>query len=215
MVSGSALVGMSLVALGLVLLPGPNMVYLLSRSITQGRRAGLLSLAGIAAGFGVYLAATVSGVVSVFTAVPLVYDVLKVVGAAYLLWMAWQAVRPGGENVFAPERGMPSESARKLFARGLVTNLLNPKNAVLYVTVLPQFVDPARGSVGLQGLTLGAVQIVIALSVQTSVVLFAGALSQSLTARPKWLRAQRYLMGSALAAMALWLLTDRTRPASA
>jgi len=210
-VSSAALVGIALVGLGLVLTPGPNMVYLVSRSVTQGRRAGLVSLLGVAAGFLVYLAAAAAGLATVFVAVPAAYTVLKLTGAAYLLYLAWQAVRPGGTNAFAP-RELPVDRPRRLFAMGLVTNLLNPKIAVLYVTLLPQFVDPERGSVAVQSLVLGGTQIAVALTVNALIVVFAGSLAGFLSARPGWLRVQRYVMGGVLGALAVRLATDRARP---
>jgi threonine/homoserine/homoserine lactone efflux protein len=212
-VEWSAVAGIAAVALGLVLTPGPNMIYLVSRSITQGRRAGLISLLGVAVGFLVYLAAVTAGLAAVFVAVPAAYTALKLAGAAYLLYLAWQAVRPGGVNAFAP-RDLPVDGPRRLFVMGLVTNLLNPKIAVLYVSLLPQFVDPERGSVALQSLTLGLVQIAIALSVNALIVLFAGALARFLAVRPTWLRAQRYLMGGVLGALAVRLAVE-PRPATA
>jgi threonine/homoserine/homoserine lactone efflux protein len=123
------------------------MIYLVSRSITQGRRAGLVSLLGVAVGFLVYLAAATAGLAAIFTAVPAAYTALKVGGALYLLYLAWQALRPGGTPVFAPTP-LPPDPAHRLFAMGLVTNLLHPKIAVLYVALLPQFINPARGAVG-------------------------------------------------------------------
>jgi len=212
MVTSSALLGIALVALGLVLTPGPNMIYLVSRSITQGRRAGLISLSGVAIGFLIYLAAAAAGLAAVFLAVPAAYATLKLLGGAYLLYLAWQALRPGGTNAFAP-RDLPVDGARRLFAMGLLTNLLNPKIAVLYVTLLPQFIDPDRGSLAAQSLVLGTIQIVIALSVNALIVIFAGSLAGFLAARPAWLRIQRYAMGGVLGALALRLLTDKSRPA--
>lgn len=96
---------------------------------------------------------------------------------------------------------------------GLVTNLLNPKIAVLYVSLLPQFVDPDRGAVAGQSLVLGATQITVALTVNALIVVFAGSLAAFLATRPSWLRVQRYLMGTVLAALAVRLLTERARPA--
>ncbi len=208
MVTGTAVAGIAVVALGLVLTPGPNMLYLVSRSVTQGRRAGLVSLLGVAAGFGVYLGASVGGVAAVFATVPAAYTVLKVAGAGYLLYLAWQAVRPGAVPVFAV-RQLPVDPPRRLFAMGLVTNLLNPKIAVLYVSLLPQFVDPDRGSVAVQSLVLGAVQIGVALTVNALIVVSAGSVAGFLASRPAWLRAQRLLMGTVLAGLAVRLLLDR------
>jgi threonine/homoserine/homoserine lactone efflux protein len=214
MVTWTAAVGIALVALGLVLTPGPNMIYLVSRSITQGRHAGLVSLLGVAAGFGVYLAAATAGLTAVFAAVPAAYLVLKIAGAAYLLYLAWQAIRPGARYAFEAHE-LPPDRPRRLFAMGLVTNLLNPKIAVLYVALLPQFIDHARGSVALQSLTLGGIQITVALIVNTMIVLGAGALARFLSARPLWLRIQHYVMGTVLAGLAIRLVADRSTPATA
>ena len=210
MISAGAGAGMAVVALGLVLTPGPNMLYLVSRSITQGRRAGLVSLLGVAAGFAVYLAAAVAGIATVFSEVPAAYTVLRLAGAGYLLWLAWRTLRPGGGSVFSPEE-LPPDRPRRLFAMGFLTNLLNPKIAVLYVSLLPQFIDPDRGSVALQSLTLGAIQATIAVSGNAIIVLTAGAIAVFLARRPGWLRAQRYFMGTVLGALAVRLLTERTR----
>ena len=212
-VSPSAEAGIALVALSLVLTPGPNMIYLVSRSIVQGRKAGLISLIGVGAGFLVYLAAAVTGLSTVFAAVPAAYTALKIAGAAYLLYLAWQAVRPGGRAVFEAQ-DLPPDEPRRLISMGFVTNLLNPKIAVLYVSLLPQFIDPDRGSVALQSLILGATQIVIALSVNALWVVFAGSLSTFLTRRPTWLRVQRYFMGGVLGALSVRLLTERAHRAA-
>lgn len=214
MVSTSALLGVALVELALVFTPGPNMIYLVSRSITQGRRAGLISLLGVAVGFFVYLAATAAGLAAFFVVVPAAYTALKLAGAAYLLYLAWQVVRPGGTNVFAA-RELPVERPRRLFAMGLFTNLLNPKVAILYVSLLPQFIDPAGAPVALQSLVLGLVQIAIALTVNGLIVVFAGGLAGFLSARPTWMRVQRYVMGGVLGGLAVKLATDRSRAVAA
>lgn len=207
MVSLSSALGIALVALGLVLTPGPNMIYLVSRSITQGRRAGLISLAGVAAGFAVYLVAATVGLAAVFALVPAVYMGLKLAGAAYLLWLAYKAVKPGGQSVFAPHE-LPVDRPRRLFAMGMLTNLLNPKIAVLYISLLPQFVDVSRGHVAAQSLVLGLIQISIALSLNAVIVLSAGSVARFLAGRPLWQRIQRYLMGTVLAALAVRIVTD-------
>ncbi|HEY7483675.1 MAG TPA: LysE family translocator [Streptosporangiaceae bacterium] len=214
MITAAALLGIAAVALGLVLTPGPNMIYLVSRSITQGRRAGMISLLGVATGFLVYLVAAVAGLTAVFSLVPEVYTALKLAGAAYLLYLAWQAIRPGGHSPFAP-KALPIDSSRRLYAMGLVTNLLNPKIAILYVSLLPQFIDPGRGDVALQSLLLGVTQISIALTVNALIVLTAGTLSRFLLSRPAWLRVQRAFMGTVLGGLAVKLATDRSRAVAA
>lgn len=214
MISTGSVLGIAAVALGLVLTPGPNMVYLVSRSVTQGRRAGMISLTGVAAGFFVYLVAAAAGIAAVFMLVPALYTAVKVAGAAYLLWLAWKTLRPGGTSVFTPEP-LPPDAPRRLFVMGMVTNLLNPKIAILYISLLPQFVDPARGSVAVQSLLLGLTQIAVALTVNALIVVTAGTLASFLGGRPVWLRIQRFVMGSVLAGLAVRMLTDRSRPAAA
>ncbi|RJL24858.1 LysE family translocator [Bailinhaonella thermotolerans] len=195
----------------MALTPGPNMIYLISRSIAQGPRAGLVSLGGTAVGFVVYLAATCLGLTAIFALVPAAYTAIKLAGAAYLLWMAWRTLRPGGVSIFDP-KPLPPVSSPRLFTMGLVTNLLNPKVAILYVSLLPQFIDPAGDVLG-QSLALGAAQISCSMVVNTAAILAAGSLSAFLARRPLWLRAQRYVMGTVLGALAVHLATDRSRAA--
>ncbi|MEI7032831.1 LysE family translocator [Streptomyces pratensis] len=214
MVEPSGALGVAMVALGMVLTPGPNMIYLVSRSITQGRRAGVVSLGGVAVGFLVYLLAANLGLSVVFLAVPELYVAVKLAGALYLAYLAWAALRPSGVSVFAP-RDMPHDSSRRLFTMGLMTNLLNPKIAIMYLSLIPQFIDLAAGNVLLQGFLLGSVQITVALVVNLAIVLAAGAIAAFLARRPSWLRAQRYVMGTALGALAVSVAVDTSTPARA
>ncbi len=209
-VDPSAAAGIALIALGLVLTPGPNMLYLVSRALTQGRRAGLISLIGTGLGFLVYLAAAVLGISAIFVAVPAAYVALKVAGAAYLLWLAWRVLRPGARPLFEV-RALPRDRPRRLIGMGFLTNLLNPKIAVLYLSLLPQFVDPSAGSVALQSLVLGSIQIAIALTINGLFVIVAGSLAMVLARHPGVERAQRWLMGTVLGGFGLKLLTDRSR----
>lgn len=212
-ISAHAELEMAAVALGLVLTPGPNMIYLVSRSIAQGRRAGLISLLGVALGFLVYLAAVTTGLTAVFTLVPALYLALKLAGAGYLLWLAWNAVRPGGVAVFAPV-ALPPDRPRRLFAMGLLTCLLNPKIAVMYLSLLPQFVDPARGHVAEQSFVLGLTQIAVALCGNCAIALGAGGIAGFLGRRPTWLRMQRYLMGTVLGGLAVRIALERSSTVS-
>ncbi|BBH71085.1 lysine transporter LysE [Actinoplanes sp. OR16] len=214
MVSISAVLAVSAVALGMVLTPGPNMMYLVSRSITQGRRAGLVSLGGVALGFLIYLTATNLGLSVLFVAVPELYLTIKLAGAAYLGWLAWKALKPGGASVFQI-KGMAYDDDRRLFAMGLLTNLLNPKAAVMYLSLIPQFVHPDAGHVMVQGFLLGGVQLLVSMAVNLLIILAAGSIAVFLSRRPAWLRAQRYLMGTVLGVMAVKLATDRARPVAA
>ncbi len=206
----SSLLAFSLVALGMVLTPGPNMIYLVSRSICQGRMAGLISLCGVALGFVFYMLCAALGITALVFAVPYAHDALRLAGACYLLYLAWQAVKPGGRSPFQV-RDLPRDSPRKLFVMGLVTNLLNPKIAMLYLSLLPQFIDPGRGSVFGQTLALGAVQVAISVSVNTLIALTAGSIAGFLAGRPLWLVVQRWLMGTVLAGLALRMATEAQR----
>lgn len=212
MVELSGVLGVMVVALGMVLTPGPNMVYLVSRSITQGRRAGIISLGGVALGFIVYLLAANLGLSVVFIAVPELYFAVKLVSAAYLAYLAWNALKPGGVSVFTPQ-DIPHDSPRKLFMMGLMTNLLNPKIAVMYLSLIPQFIDLEKSHVLLQGIALGSIQIVVSVAVNLTIVLAAGTIAVFLSRRPSWLKAQRYAMGTALGALAISLALDTSGPA--
>ena len=202
MPSTSSLLGFALISLGLVLTPGPNMIYLISRSITQGPAAGIVSLGGVALGFVFYMLCAAFGITALLFAVPYAYDALRFAGAAYLLWLAWQAIKPGGRSPFQVKK-LAVDSPRKLFAMGFVTNLLNPKIAMLYLALLPQFIDPAAGSVLQQSIMLGAIQIVISVSVNAMIALAAGSIALFLARRPTWMLLQRYLMGTVLAGLAV------------
>lgn len=202
MVSTGAVVAVAVVALGLVLTPGPNMIYLVSRSIAQGRAAGLVSLGGVAVGFFCYLAAASLGLASLFQTVPAAYHVVKVAGAAYLAYLAWQTLRPGGRSAFEPG-AVANHSRFRLFTLGLVTNLLNPKIALMYAALLPQFVSPEQGPVWRQLLQLGSVQIAVAISVNALIVITASGLAVYLHGRPRVLRVQRWLSGTMLGGFAV------------
>jgi threonine/homoserine/homoserine lactone efflux protein len=199
-----------LIALGMVLTPGPNMIYLISRSITQGRRAGLISLGGVALGFVFYMVSAALGITALVMAVPFAYTMLKLAGAAYLGWLAWQALKPGGQSPFVV-RALPVDGPKRLFLMGLLTNLLNPKVAVLYLSLLPQFVDPHRGHVLGQSLSLGAEQIAVSLTVNAMVAVAAGSIAAFLATRPTWARMQRWLMGCVLGGLAVRMAADQAR----
>jgi threonine/homoserine/homoserine lactone efflux protein len=197
-------------ALLMVLTPGPNMMYLLSRSVCQGRKAGTISLLGIISGLAVHVLAASAGLTALFLAIPMAYDVLKWLGAAYLLYLAWQVVRPGARSPFEA-RALPIDPPRKLYLMGFLTCFLNPKVAVLYLSIFPQFISPAHGPVFLQGLQLGLTQMLLSFCVNFSVVLSAAWLATRLARSPRWLAAQRYVMGGVLAGLALRLATDPNR----
>jgi len=195
-------------ALLMALTPGPNMLYLLSRSLCQGRRSGVVSWFGVVLGFTVHMACAVVGLTALFMAVPMGFELLKLAGATYLLWMAWQALRPGAASPFETSQLAP-ESARKLFFMGLLTSVLNPKVALFYLAVLPQFIVPSGGSFFAQSLLLGSTQLLIGSAVNLAIVLAAARLAAWLARHRLWLAAQRYVMGSVLTALAAKLILQQ------
>jgi threonine/homoserine/homoserine lactone efflux protein len=180
------------------------MMYLASRSLSQGRRAGMVSLLGTVTGFITYLTMASFGLAGVFLTARWLYWTVKLAGAAYLLYLAWQVLRPHGTAVFET-RDLPTEATARLFAMGLLTNLLNPKAAIMYLALIPQFIAPGRGHVLAQGLLLGAIQISVSTTVNAAIVLAASALAGFFSARPAWLRGQRLLAGTILAVFAVRL----------
>lgn len=205
--------GMAITALWMVLSPGPNMVYLVSRSISQGRAAGLISLTGTATGFVIYMVMANLGLSAVFVAVPWVYVGLKAAGAAYLLWLAWSALRPGGVGIFEA-RDLRSDTPFTLFRMGLLTNLLNPKAAIMYLALIPQFIDPTAGHIVAQGFMLGGVQMAVSMTVNALIVIAAGSIAQFLATRPRWVGLQRKVSGTMLGIVAILLVREVPRTAT-
>lgn len=193
----------------LTLAPGPNMAYMLSSTVSRGRRAGVVSLLGVESGFLVHLFAVASGLTALLLAVPYAYDALRLLGAAYLLYLAWQTVR--GSGGLAPEEREAPEPPVRVYLAGFLSNALNPKTAVFYLSVFPQFVDPAAGSVFFQSVALGLLHILVSTACNLAVVLAAGAGSRWLTGRPGWLRFQRWVFGGLLTAFAFRLALDDRR----
>ncbi|KAB7898625.1 LysE family translocator [Rouxiella sp. S1S-2] len=196
-----------LIALGMVLTPGPNMLYLISRSLSQGPKAGLISLGGVVVGFLFYMTFAALGITALLMAVPFAYDTLRLCGALYLLYMAWQAIRPGGRSPFQV-RELAKDTPRKLFTMGLLTNLLNPKTAVLYLSLLPQFIVPSQGNVLTQSMVLGSMQILISFTVNALIALSAGYIASFLTGRPFWTVIQRWMMATVLSGLAVRMLIE-------
>ena len=203
------LIAFASLAVAVVLTPGPNMIYMISRAITQGRLAGLIAYSGVALGFVGYLLGAAFGLTAIVFAVPYAYDALRFVGAAYIAWLAFEALRPGGKSPFQV-RTLPVASTRRLFLMGLLTSLLNPKMAIFYLALLPNFVDPA-GNVLAQSIALGSLHIAISVAINMSIACAAGSIAAFLRARPKWLLAQRMVMGTMLGALAMRMALESRR----
>ncbi len=205
--TGERLALFTLAALLLALTPGPVWLYLISRTLAQGRRAGYFSMFGVAAGLAVHVLLAAFGLTVVLLAIPFAFDAIRIAGAAYLLWLALATVRSGGVFETSP---LPPAAPRVLLRQAFVAALLNPKVAVFYLSLFPQFIDPAHGSVLAQSLALGAIQLATAAIVDLSLVTVAGFLAAWFAGRPLWLRMQRWFLGSAFGVLAVWLaLTPR------
>ena len=191
--------------IALVATPGPSIVYLVSRTLAQGRRAGFVSLAGTSAGFVIHALAAAFGLSALLAAVPLAYDVVRWLGAAYLAWLAVSTWRARNDDT--TETTSADLPAAQLFRQGLLTALLNPKVALFQLAFFPQFVTPANGSVLTQSLLLAATQLVIVVAGDSSYVLAAAGVRRWFSRRLGWGRwARRALAGvfGALAARLVW-----------
>jgi threonine/homoserine/homoserine lactone efflux protein len=202
MIDLTSLATFSLLALGLVLTPGPNMMYLVSRTLTQGRRAGFVSYAGVAMASVIYLACAALGLTGLLFAIPLAYDTLRFAGAAYLAYLAWATIFKRSKSARGVQ-ALPIDSPKRLYMMGLATNLLNPKQALFYLALLPQFIDPTVGSVMPQFVLLGSIQIAISMLGNGVIIFLASRTNGLLAASPRWLRAQRWLMGAVLASLSV------------
>ena len=174
-------------ALALALVPGPDNIFVLTQSALYGRRAGLLVTLGLCTGLTVHSAAVAFGVAAIFVASALAFVILKIVGAGYLLYLAWGAFQSRPNSVEGEGLEL---SGGKLYSRGVVMNITNPKVAIFFIAFLPQFADPDLGSLSAQMMTLGVLFIVTTFMVFGSVAWFAGFLGEFLR---KSERAQRVI----------------------
>lgn len=194
-------------SLGLAVTPGPNMLYLVSRALAQGTGAGMISLIGCQAGSLTIMLCAAAGITAALMAIPYAWDVLRLGGAAYLAYLAWQCVKPGGQPLFAA-RKLPQEPAARLFGVGFATAALNPKVALFYMAVLPPFLDPDRGSLFAQAAILGLVQIVVCTAWDAVLVWGAAGTAKFLSTKPMWMAVQRWVLGAALGLLAVKLATE-------
>jgi threonine/homoserine/homoserine lactone efflux protein len=158
--------------LALNVTPGPDMLYVIARSVGEGRGAGVVSALGISAGTVFHTAAVVLGVSSLLVASPVAYDVLRLAGAAYLAWLGFRALRAAPRAAGEPD--VEPAGLGAIFRQGVVTNVLNPKVAIFFLAFLPQFVDASRGSATAQLLLLAALFITSGTIVNVVVALLAG-----------------------------------------
>jgi threonine/homoserine/homoserine lactone efflux protein len=195
-------------AIALAATPGPNLLYLLSRTLVQGRRAGFVSLAGTTSGLAVHVLAAAFGLSALIAAVPMAYDVVRWAGAIYLAFLAWQTLRaPEPVTGAAPT---PVATAR-LYRDGAATGILNPKVALFQLALFPQFVDPAHGSVLAQSLVLGVTQLVIVAACDSICVMTAARVRHWFGVRPAWSRWSKRLLAGVFGALAVRLVIESRR----
>lgn len=166
----------------LALAPGPDNIFVLTQSAMNGRIAGILVTLGLCTGLSFHTAAVAVGVAAIFAASAVAFTVLKVVGAAYLIYLAWGAFRSTGS--VRPEADGARVAGASLYLRGVIMNITNPKVAIFFLAFLPQFADPARGSVTWQIITFGAVFMVVTLVVFGTVAWFSGFVGEKIRKSP-------------------------------
>jgi threonine/homoserine/homoserine lactone efflux protein len=192
--------------LALTATPGPDMLLIASRSLSQGRGSGFATLAGIQLGTYCHALAAAFGLSQLFVAVPIAYEAVRYAGALYLLYLAWKMFRAPGTS-FEPKADTARTPAREAFTQGLVTNLLNPKMALFVLALFPQFVSPQAGSVALQILVLATVLNAIGLVVNGAVIVAVAQL-RGLGRRARPIRWPNYLLGTVFAGLAARLAFD-------
>ncbi|MCA1952715.1 MAG: LysE family transporter, partial [Hyphomicrobiales bacterium] len=179
---------------------GPNMAYLAALRRAEGRRVGFSAVAGVALGLALVGALAALGLAAAIAAEPLAYGVLRYAGAAFLLYLAWEGWR-GADGEAA------SAGRRAAFGRALMTNLLNPKAAVFYVTVLPLFLGPPGPDLVMRNLVLVAGYVAVASAVHAAIVLFAAALRPYLVEGPREMLVRR-MLALGLVFVALWFFME-------
>ena len=195
-----------LACVALAATPGRNMLFLVSRTLVQGRAAGFVSLAGTSSGFALHAIAAALGLSALLAAVPLAYEIVRWAGAGYLAWLALATWRSSDER--AVRSAAPRAAAGRMFRQGLLTSALNPKIAVFQLALFPQFIDPARGSVLWQGLVLGLTQLVIVVAGDSVCVAAATRARGWFANRPGWTRWSKRALAGVFAALAARLAIE-------
>ncbi len=183
-----------LASLGLLLIPGPSVLYILTRSAAQGRRAGLASVGGIELASLTHAVAATLGLSALLLTSALAFSIVKYLGAAYLIYLGVRTLLARHENSQTP--GLALRSFSRLFAQGFLVQLLNPKTALFFYAFLPQFVDPARGAVTGQILIFGVLLVLLAFCTDSLYALLGSTVGKVLTKNVRFRQGQRYVTGS-------------------
>lgn len=198
------------VAVLLALAPGPDNVFVLTQSMMWGRWSGLLVVLGLCTGLIGHTLAVAAGLAAVFAASPRAFVVLKLAGAAYLLYLAWHSLRALPSGTALAGGRLPALSPLALYRRGIIMNLTNPKVSLFFLAFLPQFTSPARGSVALQTLWLGVLFMLATLLVFGAVAWFTGLIGERLRRSPRIQIIMDRLAGVVFIGLAVALLFGRT-----
>jgi len=197
----SSLILFMIAAWVLLVTPGPAVIYIVARSIDQGRLAGIVSVLGIGVGTLFHVAAAALGVSAILVSSALAFNIVKYLGAAYLIYLGLQKFF--GSDAIARPEALEPQKLTQIFYQGVVVNLLNPKTALFFFAFLPQFVDVSRGSVALQVLLLGAILVVMGIVSDGAYAVLAGTAGNWLRENLNFLRAQRYFAGTVFIALGL------------
>lgn len=185
----------------LLVIPGPAVTYVVSRSIGHGRAAGLVSVLGIVTGTLCHVVAAALGISALLASSAMAFQFVKYLGAAYLIYLGIKTLRRKDEQLVAADTG--ETKLMRLYGQGLLVNLLNPKTALFFLAFLPQFVDPARGQVTLQILQLGVLFALMGWSSDSVYAVIAGTVAERIRGSLRLRRAQRHISGGGLIALGL------------
>ncbi len=195
----------------MVLSPGPNMIYLISRSLSQGKQAGIISLFGVICGFLFHILMVSFGLTAIFFAVPYAFVVVKFLGVTYLIYLAYTTVNSRKRNIFDTDNRLQKDTPIKLFNIGLLTNVLNPKMALFYLSFFPQFIKPEYGSILSQSFQLGIVQILISFCINLLIVISAAKMASWFAKNPIWVSIQKWFMASVLTGLAVKIAFSKAK----
>ena len=193
-------------SVALALAPGPDNIFVLTLSALRGRSAGILVTLGLCTGLIFHTAAVALGVAAIFKTSAIAFNALKIVGAAYLVYLAWMSFRAGASEI--EENKEDKLTSRQLYFRGVVMNITNPKVAIFFLALLPQFADPARGPLTMQIVLLGLTFIVSALMVFSSIAWAAGFLGDWIQRSKRTQVIMNRVAGTVFAGLALRLITS-------
>ena len=191
------------------LAPGPDNIFILTQSALSGRKAGLTVMLGLCTGILIHTVLVSLGVSVIFRTSEIAFTLLKVAGASYLAYLAWQAFRAKPSDLTLNEQGGSRMEARRLFVRGIIMNVTNPKVAIFFLAFLPQFADPSKGAVSLQLIILGVVFDMVTLIIFSIIALGAGFIGDWLKKTAMAQRVINYVAGSIFLALALRLVTTK------